>query len=97
MQRLYGDIFDDDALRAAMAGCADVFYCVVDTRAYLHDPAPLYRTNVEGLRHVLDAAVAAELHRFVFTSTIGTIGLGSGGAVTEDTPFDWGGKAGDYI
>lgn len=25
----YGDIFDDDALRAAMAGVEDAFYCVV--------------------------------------------------------------------
>ena len=28
----YGDIFDDAAVRTAMAGCDDVFYCVVDTR-----------------------------------------------------------------
>jgi nucleoside-diphosphate-sugar epimerase len=58
-----------------MAGCDDVFYCVVDTRAWLRDRAPLLRTNVEGLRHVLDAAVNADLRRFVFTSTIGTIGI----------------------
>ena len=31
----YGDIFDDDALRAAMAECDFVFYCVVDTRFWL--------------------------------------------------------------
>ena len=31
----YGDIFDDAALRGAIAGCDDVFYCVVDTRAWL--------------------------------------------------------------
>ena len=49
----------------------DVFYCVVDTRAWLRDPLPLFRTNVEGLRHVLDAAVDADLRRFAFTSTIG--------------------------
>ena len=54
-----------------MCGCGDVFYCVVDTRAWLRDPAPLFRTNVEGLRHVLDAAVEADLRRFAFTSTIG--------------------------
>ena len=97
VQRHYGDIFDDQALGTAMSGCDVVYYCVVDTRAYLRDPAPLYRTNVEGLRHVLDAAVSAGLRRFVFTSTIGTIGLGSGGVVDEDTPFDWGPTAGDYI
>jgi len=53
----------------------DVFYCVVDTRAWLRDPAPLFSINVEGLRHVLDAAVDADLRRFVFTSTIGLIGV----------------------
>ncbi|MCV7176368.1 NAD-dependent dehydratase [Mycolicibacterium sphagni] len=97
VQRFYGDIFDDAALKEAMDGCDVVFYCVVDTRANLRDPAPLYRTNVEGLRHVLDVAVNAGLRRFVFTSTIGTIGLGTGGIVDEDTPFNWGDKAGGYI
>ena len=54
-----------------MCDCGDVFDCVVDRRAWLRDPAPLFRTNVEGLRHVLDAAVDADLRRFAFTSTIG--------------------------
>jgi dihydroflavonol-4-reductase len=94
----YGDIFDDDALRAAMTGCDDVFYCVVDTRAWLRDPAPLFRTNVEGLRHVLDAAVAADLRRFVFTSTIGTIGIpAERRPATEDDEFNWPDKAGAYV
>ncbi|MBB3754134.1 dihydroflavonol-4-reductase [Mycolicibacterium sp. BK634] len=97
VQRFYGDIFDDAALKEAMDGCDVVFYCVVDTRANLRDPAPLYRTNVDGLRHVLDVAVNADLRRFVFTSTIGTIGLGNGGVVDEATPFNWGNKAGGYI
>ena len=74
VERCYGDVFDDDALRAAMAGCDVVYYCVVDARMWLRDPAPLFRTNVEGLRHVLDAAVEADLHKFIFTSTIGTLG-----------------------
>jgi dihydroflavonol-4-reductase len=94
----YGDIFDDAALRAAMAGCDDVFYCVVDTRAWLRDPAPLFRTNVEGLRHVLDAAVDADLKRFVFTSTIGTIGIPPDARLaTEDDRMNWADKGGGYI
>jgi nucleoside-diphosphate-sugar epimerase len=59
VERCYGDILDDDALRAAMTGCDVVYYCVVDARMWLRDPEPLFRTNVEGLRHVLDAAVGA--------------------------------------
>lgn len=51
------------------------YYCVVDTRAWLRDPAPLFRTNVEGLRNVLDVAVnQPDLRRFVFTSTYATVG-----------------------
>jgi dihydroflavonol-4-reductase len=98
VERRYGDVFDDAALRDAMGGCEDVYYCAVDARAWLRDPTPLFRTNVEGLRHVLDAAVDADLRRFVFTSTIGTIALSENGRpVTEDEPFNWADKGGGYI
>jgi dihydroflavonol-4-reductase len=81
-----------------MAGCDDVFYCVVDTRAWLRDPAPLYRTNVDGLRHVLDAAVDADLRRFVFTSTIGTIGIpAERRPATEEDEFNWADEGGAYV
>lgn len=98
VERHYGDVFDDVALRIAMAGVDDVFYCVVDTRAWLRDPSPLFRTNVEGLQHVLDAAVDADLHRFVFTSSIGTIGIPEAGRpATEDDAFNWADRGGGYI
>jgi dihydroflavonol-4-reductase len=97
VERCFGDIFDDDALRAAMTGVDDVFHCAVDTRAWLRDPAPLFRTNVDGLRHVLDAAVAADLRRFVFTSSMATIGIRRDGPATEQDAFNWADKAGDYI
>ena len=98
VERHYGDVFDDDALRAAMTGVDDVFYCVVDTRAWLRDPAPLFRTNVEGLRHVLDAALDADLRRFVFTSSIATIGIPAADRpATEDDAFNWADKGGGYI
>lgn len=97
VEKLYGDIFDDDTLRQAMRGCDAVFYCVVDARAWLKDPAPLFRTNVEGLRHVLDAAVDSELERFVFMSTIATLAVSSDGIpVTEDDPINWYDDGGAY-
>ncbi|PRC62049.1 epimerase, partial [Mycobacterium sp. ITM-2017-0098] len=72
-----------------------MYYCIVDTRAELKDPAPLFATNVEGLRTVLDVAVEAKLQRFVFLSTIGTIAVGPNGeSVDEDTPFNWADRAG---
>ena len=94
----YGDLTDDEALRAAMTGRDVVYYSIVDTRFHLRDPAPLFETNVKALRRVLDVAVDADLHRFVFCSTNGTIALGDGRTpVTEDMPFDWDGKGGPYI
>ena len=80
-----------------MSGCDVVFYCVVDARAWLKDPSPLFRTNVEGLRHVLDAAVDAELDRFVFMSTIATLAVSADGTpVTEDDPINWYDDGGAY-
>src|ERR1700752_4204531 len=55
--RFHGDVFDTAIVRQAMDGCDEVYYCVVDTRAWLQDPSPLFHTNVEGLRNVLDVAV----------------------------------------
>jgi dihydroflavonol-4-reductase len=93
----HGDIFDEDAVRSAMSGCDVVYYCVVDARAWLRDPTPLYRTNVEGLRHVLDVAVDAGLERFVFTSSIGTIGRVEHGLADERTAHNWLEAGGGYI
>lgn len=81
--RHVGDVFDDDVLRAAMSGVDDVYYCVVDTRGWLRDPAPLFRTNVEGTRNVLDVAVEANLRRFVFTSSYATVNRRRGRVATE--------------
>jgi nucleoside-diphosphate-sugar epimerase len=90
--RFHGDVFDTATIRQAIDGCDDVYYCVVDTRAWLQDPSPLFRTNVDGLRNVLDVAVekpvAAGLHRFVFTSTYATVGRRHGRVATEDDLID---------
>lgn len=85
LTRFHGDVFDTAVLREAMDGVDDVYYCVVDTRAWLRDTSPLFRTNVEGLRNVLDVAVAQpDLRRFVFTSTYATVGRRRGRVATED-------------
>jgi dihydroflavonol-4-reductase len=82
--RFIGDIWDDDVLREAMAGCDVVYYCVVDTRGWLKDPTPLFHTNVEGTHNVLEVAKDAGLRRFVFTSSYVTVGRKRGRVATED-------------
>jgi dihydroflavonol-4-reductase len=94
---VYGDALDPESLRAAMEGCGSVFHCVVDPRFWLTDPTPLYRNNVDGLVNAMDAALACGVQRFVFTSTMGTLGIDPNGPVTEDTPFNWRDQAPPYI
>jgi dihydroflavonol-4-reductase len=90
--RFHGDVFDTATVREAMDGCDQVYYCVVDTRAWLQDPSPLFHTNVEGLRSVLDVAVeqpiADTLKRFVFTSSYATVGRRHGHVASEDDQID---------
>jgi dihydroflavonol-4-reductase len=83
LTRFQGDVFDTDTVREAMDGCDDVYYCVVDTRAWLRDPSPLFHTNVEGLRNVLDVAKDAALRRFIFTSTYASVDRRHGHVATE--------------
>ena len=82
-ERFIGDIWDNDTLRAAMTGCDDVYYCVVDARGWLSDPAPLFHTNVEGTRNVLDVAKDVGLQRFIFTSTYATVDRRRGRTASE--------------
>jgi nucleoside-diphosphate-sugar epimerase len=63
-----GDLDDEAALRAGMAGCD----CVVHAAAYVKDYGPLaefVKANVDGTRRVLGAARAAGVRRFVHVGT----------------------------
>jgi len=88
VQRFVGDIWNNDVLREAMAGVDDVYYCVVDTRGWLSDPAPLFHTNVEGTRNVLEIAKDAGLHRFIFTSSYVTVERRRGKTTSETDVID---------
>ena len=92
-----GELDDVEAVRAAMRGVDAVHYCIVDTRAWVRSPEPLFATNVDGLRHALEAAVAERVPRLVFCSTIGTIAIAADGPVTEDLPHNWLDLGGGYI
>lgn len=92
-----GELDDAAALAEALRGVDTVHYCIVDTRAWLHDPAPLFATNVDALGPVIDAALAAEVRRFVFCSTVGTIGIPEHGPADETDVHNWVDRGGAYI
>jgi dihydroflavonol-4-reductase len=93
----HGDVLEPRTLRAAMAGCRSVFYSVVDPRFWLTDVTPIWRNNVEGLVNAMDTALECGIERFIFTSSMGTLGINPNGPVTEDIPFNWRDRASPYI
>jgi dihydroflavonol-4-reductase len=96
VQRFHGDLFDIATIEQAMAGCDVVYHCAVDTRAWLRDPTPLFRANVDGLRNVLEVARHADLKRFVFTSSYVTVGRRHGHRATEADKYTWRRADGPY-
>lgn len=68
-----GDVLDPRSVARAMEGVEAVVHCAGLVALRPRDREALFRVNVEGSRHVLEAARARGL-RVLFTSTIGTQG-----------------------
>jgi len=81
-----GDLRDPESLARAVAGCGLVFHVAADYRLWAKDPSELYASNVDGTRNLLAAARKAGVERFVYTSTVGCIGVPPGGAGDESMP-----------
>src|SRR5439155_22087486 len=75
VERVNGDIGDGTLLKEAMAGCNWCFHVAASYHLWLRDYSPMYATNVEGTRTVIEAAASAGCWRIVYTSTVGCIGL----------------------
>jgi dihydroflavonol-4-reductase len=97
VERHHGDLDDEAAMRTAMKDADTVFYCIVDARAWLRDPSPLYATNVEALRKVLDVAVEVGVPKLVFCSSVVTIAIAESGSADETMPHNWRHLGGGYI
>jgi dihydroflavonol-4-reductase len=74
-ERGEGDVSEPAKLKAAMAGCEWCFHVAASYHLWLRDYRPMYAANVDGTRHVIEAAGAAGCARIVYTSTVGCIGL----------------------
>jgi dihydroflavonol-4-reductase len=83
IEAVQGDLRDPDTLRRAVAGCGVVYHVAADYRLWARDAAEMYRSNVDGTRAMLEAARNAGVDRFVYTSTVGCIGVPMGGIGDE--------------
>ena len=70
-----GDLRSYDSLLAACQGIDLVYHCAADYRLWVKDPQELYDSNVEGTRHLLEAARQAGAEAVVIGRPIREEGL----------------------
>lgn len=81
---IQGNLDNKTELTDAMDGCSQVFHLAALAGVW----APgnqFHEVNVEGTRHVMDAAVLTEVDKVVMTSTAAVIGPALEGPVNENT------------
>jgi len=92
-----GDLRDADSLRRAMVGIRFVFHVAADYRLWARHPQEIVRTNVEGTRALMEAALAAGVERIVYTSSVATLKARPDGAPSDETfPLEAGAAIGAY-
>jgi len=82
-ERVPGDLRDAASIEKAISGCDVVFHVAADYRLWVRDPEAMYRSNVEGTRSLLEAALKQHVRRAVYTSSVATMGFASNGHAHE--------------
>src|SRR3954447_2191872 len=80
-----GDMSDPASLARALAGARFLFHVAADYRLWAPDPAQLERTNVEGTRNVMQAALQEQVERIVYTSSVATLAPTTNGAPADES------------
>ena len=80
-----GDICDAAAAARAMDGVRHVVHAAADYRLWARDRAAIARTNVDGTRTIMQAALRAGVERIVHTSSVATLAVHDDGRVSDET------------
>ncbi len=82
---VHGDVTDPSSVARAVEGCQAVFHAAALNAFWHRDRRAFHRTNVEGTRNVLAAALDAGVDRVVHTSTWAVIGRPAAGGLADET------------
>lgn len=91
-----GDLRDARSVQQAVLGCHSIFHVAADYRLWARNPKEMFETNVRGTAQLLELASIEDVERFVYTSTVGCIGIPHDGFGTEESPADVDQMAGPY-
>ncbi|MBA3443543.1 MAG: NAD(P)-dependent oxidoreductase [Gemmatimonadales bacterium] len=84
---LPGSITDADLCRRAAQGVTHIFHLAVAMREGGKSDEFFETINLDGTRHLLQAATAERVQRFVYCSTIGIYGHRAPGITSEESPL----------
>ena len=84
---LPGSITDAELCRRAARGVTHIFHLAVAMREGGKSDEFFESINLDGTRHLLQAATEERVQRFVYCSTIGIYGHRSPGITSEDSPL----------
>ncbi len=88
-ERVNGDLLDPDSLRQALEGVSQLFHAAGLIRFRPQDAQQVRRVNLDGTRHLFEAALAAGVRRVVYSASIFTVGAAQNGALaTEDMGYN---------
>jgi len=80
-----GDLGEPTSLAQALAGVTYIVHAAADYRLWARDPSAITRTNVEGTRTIMQAAMAARVERVVYTSSVATLAPRTDGEPADET------------
>lgn len=97
VEQVTGDLTDAGSLARALRGCDALFHVAADYRLWVPDPEAMHAVNVLGTAALMKAAIAANVTRVVYTSSVATLGIASGDELSDErTPVRLSDMIGPY-
>jgi dihydroflavonol-4-reductase len=90
VERVQGDLADPDSLAKAVKGCDWVFHTAPYYPTHTFDAQGHRQRALQGMKTVLDVCAAQSISRFVYTSSMTTIGFSNqpGHLASEKDPYN---------
>jgi nucleoside-diphosphate-sugar epimerase len=74
IQWIKGDLSSIEKLQHAMQGCDVVIHMAAFAKIWSKNPNETFEVNVEGTKNMLEAALQAGVHNFIYTASAGAFG-----------------------
>jgi dihydroflavonol-4-reductase len=80
-----GDMREEASVRDAMRGVRYLFHVAADYRLWARDKQEILRTNRDGTKILMQAALDAGVERIVYTSSVATLAFAPGGGPADES------------